>query len=620
MCGLAGFAGSGGSAEALRKMAKAIERRGPDDDGFFEAPGVGFGFRRLSIIDVGGGHQPLSNEDGSVQVMLNGEIYGFQRLRDALLADGYRFKTKSDTEVIVHAYAKWGDACFEKLDGMFAIAIWDARERRLVIARDRLGKKPMYWTVKNNTIWFASELKALLAARVVEKKIDLVSLAAYFRSDAVPTPRSMFEGVSKLPPASAMSWKDGSIEKTWKFWSCPQETIDQRDPVAGLRERFDLAVKERLVSDVPLGLFLSGGLDSTAVAESASRQSSTKLKAFTIGFDDKTHDESEAASLVAKSLGLEHYVEKLTAESALSMLGEATEMLDEPLADAAVLPQLLLSRFARKQVTVALSGDGGDELLMGYQHIPAHLVVEAWPRVTRHASRVIRNLPAGGGYFSLGFKAQRFARGASIENRLARDLAWRGAVDASTLKQILDSRVLLNADPDWSERLLTEYAAEAGNDFDGWRGWSWAYLRSFLMDEVLVKVDRATMWFSLESRAPLLDRRVVEYLLALPTKYKTGVWGKKQLLRELVKGRVPSEILDKPKHGFGVPVADWLRGPLKSMLLELTATDRLREQGLFRPEGVEQLVSDHFSGRIDRRKELWAMLQFQLWHSKFFRD
>jgi asparagine synthase (glutamine-hydrolysing) len=620
MCGLAGFAGSGGSAEALRKMAKAIERRGPDDDGFFEAPGVGFGFRRLSIIDVGGGHQPLSNEDGSVQVMLNGEIYGFQRLRDALLADGYRFKTKSDTEVIVHAYAKWGDACFEKLDGMFAIAIWDARERRLVIARDRLGKKPMYWTVKNNTIWFASELKALLAARVVEKKIDLVSLAAYFRSDAVPTPRSMFEGVSKLPPASAMSWKDGSIEKTWKFWSCPQETIDQRDPVAGLRERFDLAVKERLVSDVPLGLFLSGGLDSTAVAESASRQSSTKLKAFTIGFEDTTHDETEAASLVAKSLGLEHYVEKLTAESALSMLGEATEMLDEPLADAAVLPQLLLSRFARKQVTVALSGDGGDELLMGYQHIPAHLVVEAWPRVTRHASRVIRNLPAGGGYFSLGFKAQRFARGASIENRLARDLAWRGAVDASTLKQILDSRVLLNADPDWSERLLTEYAAEAGNDFDGWRGWSWAYLRSFLMDEVLVKVDRATMWFSLESRAPLLDRRVVEYLLALPTKYKTGAWGKKRLLRELVKGRVPSEILDKPKHGFGVPVADWLRGPLKSMLLELTATDRLREQGLFRPEGVEQLVSDHFSGRIDRRKELWAMLQFQLWHSKFFRD
>jgi asparagine synthase (glutamine-hydrolysing) len=620
MCGLAGFAGSGGSAEALRKMAKAIERRGPDDDGFFEAPGVGFGFRRLSIIDVGGGHQPLSNEDGSVQVMLNGEIYGFQKLRDALLADGYRFKTKSDTEVIVHAYAKWGDACFEKLDGMFAIAIWDAKERRLVIARDRLGKKPMYWTVNNNTIWFASELKALLAAGVVEKKIDLVSLAAYFRSDAVPTPRSMFEGVSKLPPASAMSWKDGSIEKTWKFWSCPQETIDQIDPVAGLRERFDLAVKERLVSDVPLGLFLSGGLDSTAVAESASRQSSTKLKAFTIGFEDKTHDETEAASLVAKSLGLEHYVEKLTAESALSMLGEATEMLDEPLADAAVLPQLLLSRFARKQVTVALSGDGGDELLIGYQHIPAHRVVEALPAISRFGSRVAQKLPAGGGYFSLGFKAQRFARGASIENRLARDLAWRGAVDASTLKQILDSRVLLNADPDWSERLLTEYAAEAGNDFDGWRGWSWAYLRSFLMDEVLVKVDRATMWFSLESRAPLLDRRVVEYLLALPTKYKTGAWGKKRLLRELVKGRVPSEILDKPKHGFGVPVADWLRGPLKSMLLELTATDRLREQGLFRPEAVEQLVSDHISGRIDRRKELWAMLQFQLWHSKFFRD
>lgn len=620
MCGLAGFAGSGGSAEALRKMAKAIERRGPDDDGFFEAAGVGFGFRRLSIIDVGGGHQPLSNEDGSVQVMLNGEIYGFQKLRDELLADGYRFKTKSDTEVIVHAYAKWGDACFEKLDGMFAIAIWDAKERRLVIARDRLGKKPMYWTVKNNTIWFASELKALLAAGVFEKKIDTVSLAAYFRSDAVPTPRSIFADVSKLPPASAMSWKDGKMEKAWKFWGCPQQTIDQTDPVAGLRERFDLAVKERLVSDVPLGLFLSGGLDSTAVAESASRQSSAKLKAFTIGFDDKSHDETEAAALVAKSLGLEHYVEKLTAESALSMMSEATNMLDEPLADASVLPQLLLSRFARKQVTVALSGDGGDELLMGYQHIPAHRIVEALPLISHAGSRFAQKLPAGGGYFSLGFKAQRFARGASIKNRLARDLAWRGAADASTLKNLLLPDVYATSDPAWAERLLNDYATEAGNDPDGWRGWSWAYLRSFLMDEVLVKVDRATMWFSLESRAPLLDRRVVEYLVALPTKYKMGAWGKKRLLRELVKGRVPSEILDKPKHGFGVPVADWLRGPLKSMLLELTAADRIREQGLFHAEGVERLVKEHVSSRVDRRKELWAMLQFQLWYSKFFRD
>lgn len=604
-------------------MVRALERRGPDDDGFFEASGVGLGFRRLSIIDVGGGHQPLSNETGTVQVVMNGEIYNFQELREQLTKSKKQFRTKSDTEVVVHAYEEWGDACFEKLDGMFAIAIWDVKLQRLVIARDRLGKKPLYWTEKNGTIWFASELKALLTAGVVEKRIDSVALAAYFRGDAVPTPRSMFAGVSKLSPASAMSWNDGKIEKTWKFWSCPQKAIDVDDPIGGLRERIDLAVKERLVSDVPLGLFLSGGLDSTVVAESASRQSASKLKAFTIGFDDKSHDETEAAMLVAKTLGLEHYVEKLTAESALSMIDEATELLDEPLADAAILPQLLLARFARKQVTVALSGDGGDELLMGYQHIPAHLLVEKIPYIFRKMQNVKHladRIPAGGGYFSAGFKLQRFARGIGIDDRMARDLAWRGAMDAETLMSILDPRVISEADLGWSERLLLEYAREAGDDVDGWRGWSWAYLRSFLMDEVLVKVDRATMWYSLEARSPLLDRRVVEYLLALPTNYKVGAWGKKRLLRELVKDRIPKEILDKPKHGFGVPVADWLRGPLKSRLLELTSADRLRDQGLFQPAGVEKLVQEHLNGNIDRRKELWAMFCFQTWHDRWFCD
>ncbi len=572
-------------------MAKAIERRGPDDEGFFEAPGIGFAFRRLSIIDVEGGHQPLSNDDGTVQVMLNGEIYGFQKLRDELMSQGFRFKTKSDTEVIVRAYEKWGEKCFEKLEGMFAVAFW-----------------------------FASELKALLATGIVEREIDPVSLAAYFRSDAIPTPRSIFAGVSKLAPATGMSWKDGRIEKTWKFWNCPQDTVDVADPIAGLRERFDLAVKERLVSDVPLGLLLSGGLDSTAVAESASRQSNSKLKAFTIGFEDASHDETDAAALVAKSLGLEHSVEKLTAESALSMIGEATELLDEPLADAAILPQLLLARFARQQVTVALSGDGGDEFLMGYQHILAHEMTERFPGVMKTCAGLLGTIPASGGYFSAGFKAQRFARGASMKDRMSRDLAWRGAMDGQTLSSMLVPSVLERADVGFMERELQTCAKEAGNDADGWRGWSWAYARSFLIDEVLVKVDRATMHFSLEARSPLLDRRVVEYLLVLPTKYKTGAWKGKRLLRELVKDRVPKEILDKPKHGFGVPVADWLRGPLKSQLLELTSEERLKKQGLFEAVAVKRLMDEHFAGKIDRRKELWAMVMFQLWHDRYGRD
>lgn len=295
MCGIAGYAGNG-SGDALRKMGAALRRRGPDDEGFYEAPGVGFSFRRLSIIDVAGGHQPLSNEDGTVWVMLNGEIYGYATVRDQLASRGHRFATKSDTEVIAHAYEEWGDGCFEKLNGMFAIAIWDSKRSRLLLARDRLGKKPLYWTERQGAVWFGSELKSLLAAGVVSKELDLVSMGMFFRTDYVPTPRSIFANVHKIEPASVKSWTvDQGIgkatrEKEWSFWKpTPQNFsgITEEHAVRGLRERLDVAVKERLVSDVPLGLFLSGGLDSAVVAESAARQSVQTLKAFTIGFEDR---------------------------------------------------------------------------------------------------------------------------------------------------------------------------------------------------------------------------------------------------------------------------------------------------------------------------------------------
>jgi asparagine synthase (glutamine-hydrolysing) len=600
-------------------MSLSIRRRGPDDEGFYEAPGVGFVFRRLSIIDVEGGHQPMSNEDGSVWVMLNGEIYGFLDLRNELLRNGHKFKTKSDTEVVAHAYEEYGEKCFERLNGMFAIAIWDAKRSRLLLARDRLGKKPLYWTEKNGTIWFASELKALVAAGVVNRELDLVSVGVYFRSDYIPTPRTIFINSQKLEPASVLAWDGSSVKKIWSFWQPEAVSIqvDSNDVVAGLRERLDLAVRERLVSDVPLGLFLSGGIDSSVIAESAARQSSSQLKAFTIGFDDPSHDERPVARAVAQALGIELHEETLTPDSALGILDEAVALLDEPLADAAILPQLLLARFTRQHVTVALTGDGGDELLLGYQHIPAHAIMNRLPRIPYQIFRLMERVPAGSGYFSFGFKMQRVARGLSEDDPWRRDIAWRGSWTKPDFESLLLPDILRDLDSDFASRQFTDRAQEIGQDASFWKKWSWGYLRTYLMDDVLVKVDRATMWHSLEARSPLLDTRVVSYLLSVPDCYKLGAWKEKRILKELVRGCIPDHVLRRPKHGFAIPIAEWLRGPLLKRLRDVSDPDVLSSQGLFDPTTVKHIIDEHLAGRKDRRKELWAYLMFQLWYARW---
>ncbi len=600
-------------------MTEALKRRGPDDEGFYEGEGAGFGFRRLSIIDVAGGHQPISNEDGTVWAMLNGEIYGFQQLREELIGLGHRFKTRGDTETIVHAYEAWGDACFEKLNGMFAIALWDAPRRRLVLARDRLGKKPLFWTKQEGTIWFASEPKALIAAGALDRTIDPVSLALYFRTDSVPTPRGIFQGLQKLEPASALAWQGGKIEQTWTYWNppgAPDEAMTPQDAIVSLRTAVDVSVHERLISDVPLGLFLSGGIDSAVVAESAARQSATRLKAFTIGFNDASHDERDAASVVANALGLDHQVEVLSAHAALQILDEVTDCLDEPLADPAILPQMMLARFARTELTVALAGDGGDELLLGYQHLPVHAIAECAPALwalggfMRHAPSLI---PAGAGYFGLGFNLQRTFRGMGLTDPWARDLAWRGSWTANDLSSLLLPDVRESAHGGLAEELLRNRADELGSSRSFWQKWSWAYLRSFLMDDVMVKVDRATMWMGLEARAPLLDPRVVQAVFHIPDRYKTGVWKGKRLLKELVRDTLPASILDRPKHGFGVPTAAWLRGPLAEELRASSDPSFLSRQGLFDPVVISRMANEHAHGRPDRRKELWAYLLFQRW-------
>ncbi|MBP6945476.1 asparagine synthase (glutamine-hydrolyzing) [Patescibacteria group bacterium] len=623
MCGIAGYVGQGTRAE-LEQAARAILRRGPDDEGFYEGRGVGFAFRRLSIIDITHGHQPLSNQEETIWAMLNGEIYNFQRLREELRALGCSFTTNTDTEVIVHGYAVWGQAVFSRLEGMFAIAIWDTRTHTLCLARDRLGKKPLYYTQWTGTVWFASELKALVAADIFHKELDLTALATYFRTDAVPTPDSIWKGVRKLPPASFLVISEGNMGEITPFWRLDPTSFpavdSSKQAIASLRTSIDAAVKDRLVADVPLGLFLSGGLDSAVVAASAVRQSSQRLRAFTIGFDDPSHDETAAAKSIAQALCLEHHVAKLSQKDALDMLDEAVECVDEPLADAAILPQLLLARFAKKYLTVALAGDGGDELLYGYQHIPLHTFAMRHPQLWSSlgiGKKLLAHVPAGQGYFSPGFKVQRTARGLGETELWKRDVAWRGAVTASDTLSLFSPAVREGLHISVAEERLTAYEEEVSAWASPWQGWSWGYLRSFLMDEVMVKVDRATMWFGIEGRSPLLDHRVVETAFAIPDHYKLSEWRGKRLFREMLEGVIPESILKQPKHGFGVPTAAWLRGPLRDRLEAVSQPAFLLKQGLFEAKTVNRWKEEHKQGRPDRRKELWAFLMFQLWYARW---
>ncbi len=606
-------------------MTDSIKRRGPDDVGFYFDNNAGLGFRRLSIVDVEGGHQPLSNEQGTIWLVFNGEIYGYKDLMAQLQGMGHAFKTRSDSEVLVHAYEQWGDACFDKINGMFAVAIWDAARRRLILARDRLGKKPLYWTVCGDTLFFGSELKALLASGRAKREIDPKALALYLRTDSVPTPWTIFRDSYKLEPAQALAWSNGKIEKVWSFWKCPclsSSEVRQTEVLAHARELIDTAVRERLVADVQVGVCLSGGLDSAVIAESATRQAGTRLQAFTIGFEDRSYDESKHASLVAKALGMDHHVEILNINQALDMIGQAQDLLDEPLADNAILPQLLLSRFMSSRVKSVLSGDGGDELLLGYQHIPAHGVLQkaqAMPvPVLDLFGRILKNIRSSDAYFGFGFKAQRLARGINEKNPWARDVKWRGAFD--DIGQILTPNILEQSESGLAESLLEARAQEVGcfGQEEFWKHWTWSYLRTFLMDDVLVKVDRSSMWFGLEVRSPLLDTRVVSYLINLSEKYKLGAWKNKRLFVELLKGRVPEAVLAKKKHGISVPISAWLKGELRDALLDLCSPGHLTRQGLFDARGVTKLISEHMAGKRDRRKELWALFMFQLWYDRWF--
>ncbi len=605
----------------LQAMCAAITHRGPDDQGTMVIGPAALGMTRLSIIDVRTGHQPIGNEDGSVWIVFNGEIYNYQELRQRLLGRGHHFTTNSDTETIVHLYEEYGVECLQYLEGMFAFALWDSERKRLFVARDRMGEKPLHWGIFNGQFIFSSELKGILTHPDAAKEVDLVSLQKYLALEYVPAPHSMFKGISKLLPAHYMLVEKGTV-KIRSYWSADimRANIGEAEAKEKLVTLLDQSTKLRLISDVPLGIFLSGGLDSSSITALAARHMKKAPQTFSIGFSDSSFDESDHAKAVATRLGCDHHVARFSAEMAYQTLEELWEVLDEPMADASIVPTYFLSKMAKNEVTVALSGEGGDELFGGYPTYQAHRLANVWrflPKPLRLGvlEPAIRSLPVSHNNLSADYKAKRFIAAAS-EEPILRHFRWMGAISPDEQQNLMLPHVLADGDG------ASVYPYLGGNDgiaeHDVISRIMHLDLTTYLPDDLLVKSDRASMAASLEVRLPFLAFPLVEFALSLPASYKVRGLTTKYLLKKAMEPYLPSKIVNRPKKGFGIPVAKWLRQEFKPMVDELLSESYLQQQGIFKKEPMMMLLKEHESGQIDRRKELWTILMFQRWWKKYF--
>lgn len=621
MCGIAGFISRDPTdplpRERIDAMTDVLAHRGPDDRGVFLDRGAALGHRRLAIIDLSGGHQPLGNEDGTIQVVFNGEIYNFQELANDLAARGHVFRTASDTECLVHLYEEVGDALVDKLRGMFAFAVWDRAKGRLLLARDHIGKKPLYYQVSSRGLAFGSELKAVLRAFDGGIRPDLAAIDAYLALGYVPSPLTAVAGVAKLEPGSCLSFEraTGAVRR-WRFFDPTDIFADPASPVADeeacvaeLDRALEEATSVRLVSDVPIGAFLSGGLDSSAVVAFMSCASSGRVRTFTIGFDEAHHDETVDAQRVAEYLGTLHLQSSVRAD-ALAILPDLVWHFDEPFADSSAIPTYYVCREARRLVTVALSGDGGDELFGGYRRYvaednPWYFVV---PRPIRTlVSAVAAIAPAG-------FPGREFARyaGASPEERYLRRVE---IFPAEERRGVFTAEARREMGAGWSveERLLDVMRLASRRSLED-RMMLVDY-RYYLPDDIMVKVDRMAMAHGLETRAPLLDKVLVSMVGRWGSSLKIRGRETKAILRRVLDRKLPPETLTKSKHGFSAPVAEWLRGPLAPALSRVAAS--LNARGLIELREARRLVSEHLSGRRDHHARLFALLMLELWYGTY---
>ena len=625
MCGIAGvltFDGAPVEQATLAAMGNCLRHRGPDAAGYHTdataIPGIGLVHRRLSIIDLStAADQPLPNEDGSVLVLLNGEIYNFRELRSAL-ASRHSFRSHGDTEVIAHLYEERGEDAVAALDGMFALAIWDARARRLLLARDHFGKKPLYYWHDERRLVFGSEIKALLAAGVPVEMAE-ENLGEYLAFGYVPTPRTLFRGIQKLPPASlvVIGADAEGVRPPRAYWDLrfPPEGGAARvrlgDAADRVRDLLFAAVRKRLVADVPLGLLLSGGVDSAAVAAIMARLVSGRVKTFTVGFEgDAFFDERPYAQSVARDLDTEHHASIVRPEAG-ALLETLLDHHDEPFGDSSALPTYLVAREARAHVTVVLNGDGGDETFAGYDRFHAALLADRIPSPLAHALRAAAHfVPEGPSHHTKRRRIRRFADKAALpfDERI---FAWTSFFDLPALEAI-DAGGLANRD-----RVLSSYREALERCAGGSVLSRLLYLnaRTYLLDDLLPKMDRMTMAHGLEARSPMLDRNLIEYVAGLPDRLKRRGGRGKIVLKKAVADMLPSEILSRPKHGFGVPLGEWFRGELKPRV-EALLLDRPHLARWVRPDAVRQMFADHLAGRSDRGHQLWTLLTLELWLRK----
>src|SRR5436309_2671618 len=608
MCGICGVASSRGAIdpERLRRMSETLYHRGPDSEGSHVDGPVGIAARRLAIIDLTGGDQPIANEDGKVVVVQNGEIYNYRELMHELERAGHRFHTRCDTEVLVHGYEQWGPKLWERLRGMFAVAVWDARERRLVLARDRFGIKPLYYRDAAGELSFASELDALPRGEV-----DLDALEGFLAFNVVPGPLSIFADIRKLLPGHALTWERGAVRIERYARTGPlaaRHGEDEAELVEECRARLRDSVRAHLIADVPVGVLLSGGVDSGALAALAAEESSEAVRTFSIGFDEASFNELDGARAVAQRYATAHRDLTLRPNAAL-LLPALADAFDEPFADSSALPTYLVSKLASEDVKVALSGEGGDELFGGYYTYVADLLAERVGPLARLARPAVERLPSSSRRASFDYKAKRFVRAAHLPP-LERHHGWKEIFSPEARAELTGRSK--GFDP--VDLLRSRFTETEGADLLA--RLQDVDLGTYLVDDLLVKTDRATMAHSLEASVPFLDSVVTGFALALPTRHKVRGLSKKRLLRQAAEPLLPKRIVHGRKRGFSIPAAAWLRGELEPFARDTLSADALRRQGFFEHAVVARLVDEHVAGREDRSRQLWGLLAFTLWYER----
>jgi asparagine synthase (glutamine-hydrolysing) len=601
----------------LTAMTSVVAHRGPDADGFFVGAGIGLGHRRLSIIDLSTGDQPLTNEDHTIWVVFNGEIYNFSEIRTELQSLGHRFRTGTDTEVIVHGYEQWGDRVVDRFRGMFAFALWDERTRRLLLVRDRIGVKPLYYCATPSGLTFGSEIKSLLEDPDVPRDWSAEGLDAYLTLQYVPCPQTIYRAVWKLPPGHLLIAEGGrvSVKRYWDLiFTGDGQAAREEEYLEQLDALVDESVRLRLVSDVPLGAFLSGGIDSSAVVAAMAGTGAGRVVTTTVGFDEQGFNELDHARTVAQHLGVEQH-ETIVRPDIADLLPKLVWHFDEPFADSSAVPTYYVSRAAREHVTVALSGDGGDELWAGY----ARHRVEGWEQTARRWLGPIGGTIAGrlAGGLPLGVKGARSLRHLALPpaDAYARKHAY-GLFESDARSALYShdfATEVRNADPFAGFRL----AYHSCSSKDPLDRALYVDVKTYLADDIMTKVDRMSMAVSLEAREPLLDHKLLEFAASVPTCLKLKNGRSKYLLRRLLERRIPPAIVDRPKHGFEAPTGAWLRGPLAPLVDSLLSDGRLRARGIFDDRAVAGLWHQHRAGRQDHRHRLWSLVMLELWFRQY---